>query len=110
MSTLISLIITVASIAGLWKIFEKAGLEGWKAIIPVYNAYCLFKITWGNGWFFLLCCIPLVNFVIVIMTMNKLAKSFDKGIGYTIGLILLNPLFTILLGFGSDEFHSIIEA
>jgi hypothetical protein len=108
MLKLVSLVLTVASIAGLAKIFEKANIEGWKAIIPFYSAYCLFKITWGNGWFFLLCLIPLVNIAIFIMTMNKLAQSFGKGIGYTIGLILLNPIFTILLGFGSDEFHSII--
>jgi hypothetical protein len=110
MRLVISLVIAIASIVGLWKIFEKAGLEGWKSIIPLYNSYCLFKITWGNGWFFLLCFIPIVNIVIYIMTMNKLAKSFDKGVGYTIGLVLLAPIFIILLGLGDDEFHSIVEA
>lgn len=110
MRFLISLIITIASIAGLWKIFEKSGLEGWKSIIPVYSSYCLFKITWGNGWYFLLCAIPFVNIVILIMTMNKLAKSFDKGTAFTVGLILLSPIFIILLGFGDEEFHSVVEA
>ena len=106
----ISLIFTIASIVGLWKIFEKAGLDGWKSIIPFYNLYCLFKLTWGNGWLFLVVFIPVANLVILIMTMNKLAKSFDKGVGFTIGLILLAPIFYCLLGFGDDEFHSIVEA
>lgn len=108
MRFLLSLIITVASIAGLWKIFEKANIEGWKSIIPFYNAYCLFEITWGKGWYFLLCLIPLVNIVILVMTMNKLAQSFGKGVSYTIGLLLLNPIFTIILGFGDAEYNSIL--
>ena len=35
---LISLAIAVVSIIGMWKMFTKAGEEGWKSIIPVYNA------------------------------------------------------------------------
>lgn len=36
------------SIAGLWAIFRKAGEPGWAAIIPFYNVYILYKITWGK--------------------------------------------------------------
>ena len=49
-----SLAVAVLGIVAMWKIFEKAGEPGWAAIIPFYNAYVLFKITWGNGWMFLL--------------------------------------------------------
>ena len=33
-----------------WNIFEKAGEAGWKAIIPIWNVYILYKITWGIGF------------------------------------------------------------
>ncbi len=36
-------------IAG-WKIFEKAGQPGWKALIPIYNVYILYKIVGMQGW------------------------------------------------------------
>jgi hypothetical protein len=31
-----------------WKIFTKAGEAGWKSIIPIYNEYVEWKISWSN--------------------------------------------------------------
>ena len=62
-----------------WVVFQKAGIAGWKSIIPIYNSYCLFKIAWGNGWVFLATIIPLVGVIVDFMCMYKLAKSFDKA-------------------------------
>lgn len=45
-------------IVGEWKVFKKAGYEGWISLVPFYNTYTLSKIVWGNGWLFLLCLIP----------------------------------------------------
>ena len=36
---MLSFIIYVILVAGMWKMFEKAGIAGWKAIIPIYNIY-----------------------------------------------------------------------
>ena len=104
---IISLIIAVLIIAGMWKIFTKANVPGWGAIIPFYNIYLLFKITLGNGWFFLLLLIPFVNYIVLIYVDYKLAKSFDKGIGYTLGLIFLSLIFIPMLGFGSAEYKGV---
>ena len=46
-----ALAICVLSIVALWKIFVKAGEKGWKAIIPFYNVYILFKISWETKYF-----------------------------------------------------------
>ncbi|MFA9376333.1 MAG: DUF5684 domain-containing protein [Lachnotalea sp.] len=62
----------------MWRIYEKANVAGWKSIIPIYNAVCLYTITWGSGWIFLTCFIPFVNIVICIITTNKLTQSFGK--------------------------------
>lgn len=35
-----------------WKIFKKASLEGWEALIPFYNILCLVKISGLEWWFF----------------------------------------------------------
>lgn len=37
-------------IAG-WKIFTKAGIAGWKSLIPIYNEYLLFKLSGIKNWF-----------------------------------------------------------
>lgn len=97
-----SLAISVLAIVAMWKIFTKAGESGWAAIIPFYNMYVLFKISWGNGWYFLLLLIPLANIVILIITMVKLAKAFGKGGGFACGLIFLYIIFLCILAFNND--------
>ncbi len=63
----IVLAVAVISLVGMWKIFVKAGKPGWGAIIPFYNMYCLFEMSFGTGWLFLLCLVPCVNVVITII-------------------------------------------
>lgn len=99
---LIYLAIAVFSLVCMWKIFTKAHQEGWAAIVPIYNAYILFKITWGNGWLFLLMLIPLANFVIGIITLVKLAQAFGKGGGFACGLIFLSVVFEAIIAFSDD--------
>ena len=99
-----SFIISVLTIIAMWKIFEKAGEAGWKAIIPFYNAYTLCKIVDGNGWKFFLLCIPIVNIVYGIIFSIRMAKVFGKSTGFGIGLLLLSTIFTLMLGFGSAEY------
>ncbi len=48
--------------------------------------------------------LAIASFVIWVMYNNKLAKAFGHGAGFTIGLIFLNPLFILILGFGRSEY------
>lgn len=32
-------------VIALWKIFTKAGIKGWKSLIPIYNLYCAYKMV-----------------------------------------------------------------
>ncbi|MEI7663381.1 MAG: DUF5684 domain-containing protein [Bacteroidota bacterium] len=92
---------TVIEIVGTWFMFEKAGEPGWAAIIPVYNLLIGIKIAGKPWWFILLLLIPVVNLVIVIITLDGLSKSFGKGTGFTVGLFFLRWIFIPILGFGS---------
>ena len=49
------LIITfyILLVIATWKILEKAGEKGWKALIPIYNTYLLFKIVGAKKWFWI---------------------------------------------------------
>ena len=44
----------VLIIVAQWKIFVKAGQEGWKALIPIYNVVVLYKIIGLSPWLLLL--------------------------------------------------------
>lgn len=101
---IIVLAVAVVTLIGLWKMFTKAGKPGWACIIPFYSQYCQFEMAWGNGWLFLLTLVPCVNIVVMIMLWIKMAKAFGQGTGFAIGLIFLNPIFTMILGFGSAEY------
>jgi hypothetical protein len=92
-------------IAAIWKMFSKAGQPGWAAIIPIYNIYVMCKIAGRPGWWVLLMFIPLVNFIIIIILCIDLAKSFGKGAGFGIGLLLLPFIFYPVLGFGSAQYQ-----
>lgn len=91
-------------IAGMWKVFTKAGQPGWYSIIPILNTYTLIKIARRPGWWLLLMFIPCVSFVVAIIVMMDLAKAFGKDSGFGIGLALLAPIFIPILGFGSATY------
>ena len=99
----------VINIVANWKIFTKANQPGWASIVPFYKSYIAFKIYWGNGWLFLvplvlslLGFIPLLGTLLVIagvvinvITQYKKAVAFGQGIGFTIGLVLVSPIFKV---------------
>jgi uncharacterized membrane protein YhaH (DUF805 family) len=98
------LAIVVLMIAGMWKVFEKAGKPGWAAIIPIYNIIVLLEIAGKPAWWVLLFLIPVVNFIIAIMLGVSVAAKFGKGAGFGLGLALLGPIFYPLLGFGNAQY------
>jgi hypothetical protein len=88
-----------------WVIFAKAGRPGWPALIPIYSTYILLKVVGRPGWWMWLFLIPLVNFVILIIMLNDLSKSFGHGVGFTFGLIFLSLIFVYILAFGSSTYR-----
>lgn len=102
---LVQLAVFLVIIAGLWKVFTKAGHPGWASIIPIYNAYILLKIAGKPGWWLILLLIPVVNIVISIIVALEIAKAFNKGAGFGIGLALLGFIFYPILGFGSATYQ-----
>ena len=105
LSMLIGLAFLIVMIAAMWKIFTKAGEPGWAVLVPIYNFIVLLRIIGKPWWWLLLCFIPFVGFVILILVYIGLAKSFGKGLGFGIGLILLSPIFIPILGFGSAQYQ-----
>lgn len=96
--------IIVLMIASMWKIYAKAGQPGWASIVPIYNIIVLLKIVNKPVWWIVLLLIPIVNFVMLIIIINALAKSFGKGVGYTVGLIFLGIIFYPMLAFGDATY------
>ncbi|MDP3235658.1 MAG: DUF5684 domain-containing protein [Myxococcales bacterium] len=107
-AAIISLVIQLAIfgvvIAGMWKVFVKAGQPGWAAIVPIYNYYILTQIVGRPILWFILMFVPCANIVALFLITQDLAKSFNKSSGYGIGLFLLSPVFLPMLGFSDAQY------
>ena len=99
------LIVAVLIVVAHWKIFTKAGQRGWTSIIPILNLLVLLRVVKRPWWWLLLMFIPIVNFVLIIIVLIDLAKAFGKGVGFALGLIFLNVIFAMILGFGSSTYQ-----
>ena len=109
--SLIILAFYVLIIVAQWKIFTKAGQEGWKALIPIYNVVVLYKIIGLSPWLlllYLLSVVPVVGWIISIalsiVSTVKLAKAFNQSTAFIFGLLFLSPIFQMILGFGKSEY------
>lgn len=114
--------VLLVSIVSYWKLYEKAGEKGWAAIIPFYSDYVRAKITWGNGWIFLLplaaafvsagayrtmwlvSLCTLVSIVYYAITCLKLAKAFGQSALFAVGIFFFSIIFLPLLAFGSSQY------
>ena len=123
----LSILFFLLQVIAQWKLFTKAGEGGWKSLIPVYNYYTLFKITWSRTAFFViaalmiastlllqhtdsgLCMVlgrissALVSLITIIET-YKVSRAYGHGFPYFLGLLFLEPLFVMILGLGSSRY------
>lgn len=107
---IVGMIIGVFKIICNWKIFTKAGQEGWKTIIPIYNTWTLCEIVGLEGWYSLLQLIPIfgafIALILKIVLSIRLSNCFGKSKGYAIGLIFFDIIFSAILAFDKSEFRN----
>ncbi len=111
--------LSILTLAGLWKMYAKAGRPGWSAIVPVYNWWVWIDIIERPKWWFwamiaaaLLSWIPLLGVaisigaaVLYLLACLDMAKRFRQGTATGIGLWILPFVFAPMLGFGSARFQ-----
>ncbi len=101
---LLSILFFLASVAGLWKIFEKAGHKGWGAVIPLYNVYVWLKVIDKPLWWFIFILLPFINVFTILLMVVETLKCFRKdGLGEQALGVLLPFLFLPWLGFSQKQ-------
>ena len=97
-----------------WKLFKKAGKNGWEAIIPYYNLWTHFEISGLPGW---LAVIPLAGgltglshftgalFAFELIASISLAKKFNKTTSFGVLLAIFPIICLPMLAFGKDEYN-----
>ena len=100
----LSAVIFIATVVACLRIFWKAGVGWWKALIPLYNVWTLSRLCYGTGLWSILYLIPVVNIFFYIAQNRRLCKVFGKGLLFTIGLIFFEPIFILILGFSDAKY------
>jgi len=105
-------VISIVPVAiGIWKVFTKAGQPGWAVLIPAYNIIVLLRVA-GLPWYWvftpLIVIIPILGWIVylawVVWVHHRISTRFGQGVGFTIGLTLLSPIFWLILGFGDSKY------
>lgn len=115
--TLIALVVAVIMIISMWKIFTKAGEDGWKSLIPFYNGWILAELAGKPGWWGLVSLVSIIGFipvlgwiadiaviVVYVMIYLSLAKAFNKSTGFGVCMLLFPYVTFPMLAFGSAKY------
>lgn len=132
----ISIILGILGIIALWKAFSRAWEGGWKAIIPIYNTYIMYKLAGMKNWFWYLiliivafaiasACLPdyediltyiseTICGIISIVATFLFARKYTWGVFASILFVLFNPICILFLGFGNYPYQgkeeTVVEA
>ena len=109
------------------RILIKGNRNWWGMFIPFYGSYLQYEVAGVPGFFWtsLICTIVsavltgiapqigsfltavtgILSIVLYIIHCIKLSKAFGHGGGFAVGLILLNPIFIMILGFGRSTYQ-----
>jgi len=129
-------VLAILEIVGMWKVFKKAGKNGWEAIVPYYNIWILNEISGCKWWVFLIAIASslisfnisydlnetssitysplefigsIANVFAMFMINYNISKKFGKSYGYAIGLTLIPFIFYPMLGFGNNHFDNNVK-
>lgn len=90
----IGLIYYILLVIAGWKMFEKAGEKGWKALIPIYNSYIYYKIVGMKKWFW---ATLIVAFVVSLATTLMGQGTQVQGMDLSTGTGIASFILTIAL-------------
>lgn len=78
----------VLYIVSMWKLFKKAGKNGWEAIVPFYNTWVLVEIAGLNWWYFL---ISISGSIITLIGLDSLSW-LTTILGYAVNFFVFYNL------------------
>ena len=89
---------------GMYGMFKKAGIDGWKAFIPFYNTWCMVqKMELKKYWFFLQL-IPVAGQFITIWITIKFVEHFGRfGFWHHAATVLFPFIYFPYLGYSKNE-------
>jgi signal peptidase I len=78
LTTILLLFLFLFPMLNYW-IFQDAGYDGYKALIPFYNYYIWLKVIGKPWWWLLLMLVPFINFFMIMLMLVQTAISYGKN-------------------------------
>ena len=50
----------------------------------------------------------IIAMVLMIMVLHRLSRSFGHGAGFTFGLVVIEPIMLMILGFGESRYEKVL--
>ena len=90
----------IAFKVGQYKLFEKAGLPGWQALIPVFSLVQWLRLIGKPVWWVILIFVPVAGVLVLVAMLIDLAKAYGKfKLGQHAAALLLPFYFFPRIGF-----------
>ncbi|MBP6686589.1 MAG: S26 family signal peptidase, partial [Lacibacter sp.] len=100
----INLFLVLLPAVGLYGMFKKAGVEGWKAFVPFYNVWIMVELAGMKRYWFFLQFIPIVGWFITIAILIDFVKTFGKFAFWQHVLTVLVPIvYFSYIGYNSTD-------
>jgi hypothetical protein len=93
----------------LARIFRKAGVEGWKAWVPVYNTWVTLEIGGQKGWWALLLFIPIANIIATVflyIAMYNIGLHLNKEDYFILWAIFLPVVWYAWLAYDNSTWNT----
>lgn len=74
----------VIYIIGQWKLFKKAGKNGWEALIPFYSTYTLIEISGLHWWYFLIAILGSITVTLNIDNISWITNISSRIVNFFI--------------------------
>ncbi|MEZ5172095.1 MAG: signal peptidase I [Bacteroidia bacterium] len=101
---IINIILLLALHVGLFKIFIKAGRQGWEALIPGYNMFIWLKLVDKPWWWLFLLLIPGVNIMMYLIMVFLLIRNFEKeNAAELVAGVVFSFFYLPYIGFSEKE-------
>lgn len=98
------MLVVIACLIGRMRMFQKAGIAGWKAFIPFYRDYVLCEMTMGKGWYFLFGFVPVLAPVMRVLYSVEVTLSFERELLFAVLYFFFPWACELYLGLSSASY------
>ena len=101
---IIFIVATIGWHIGMFGMFKKAGIDGWKALIPFYNTWCIVEKIKLKKWWFFFQLVPIAGQFVTIWITIKWVEHFGRFDFLHHAMTVFFPfIYFPLLGFSKNE-------